>query len=140
MEVSLLFCCFYPVSVAADKHTHTFSDEDPSDVSSPSLPSSQGFLLLGFFFLLLLAIAAPRLSASGILPSAAGNRSTVYMLNRSKVGKAHYKTLYIQLSKPSSSSSGGVEGRGLFMSPSSRSRGSFLFTWKTQRSNFKRPI
>lgn len=54
--------------------SHTFSDEEPSDVSSPSLPSSHGFRLLGFFFLLLMTIAAPRRSASGILPSAAGKQ------------------------------------------------------------------
>lgn len=54
--------------------THTFSLDEPSDVSSPSLPSSQGLRLLGFFFLLLLSLSAPCLSASGILPSAAEKR------------------------------------------------------------------
>lgn len=63
------------------KKPNTFPVEEPSDVSSPSLPSSQGLRLLGFFFLLLLSLSAPCLSACGILPSAAGNKTTVYELH-----------------------------------------------------------
>lgn len=59
---------------------HTFSVEEPSDVSSPSLPSSHGLRVLGFFFLLLLSLSAPRLSASGILPSVAGKETTTEVL------------------------------------------------------------
>lgn len=49
----------------------TFSDDEPSDVSSPSLPSSHGFRTLGFFFRLLLSLPAARRSASGLRPSGA---------------------------------------------------------------------
>lgn len=113
---------------AKDKQGPTFSDEEPSDVSSPSLPSSHGFRLLGFFFLLLMAIAAPRRSASGILPSAAGKRGNGSDDERGDPRTPPPHVERLMFSKPSSSSSGGVEGRGRFMSPSSRSRGSFLFT------------
>lgn len=54
--------------------TGTFSEDEPSDVSSPSLPSSQGFRTLGFFFRLLLSPPAARCSASGLRPSAAAER------------------------------------------------------------------
>ena len=56
-----------------DNTYSTFSVEEPSEVSSPSLSSSQGLRVLGFFFLLLLSLSLPSLSPSDRLSSAPGN-------------------------------------------------------------------
>lgn len=68
--------CCHLVTMKTTDVTGTFSEDEPSDVSSPSLPSSQGFRTLGFFFRLLLSPPAVRRSASGLRPSAAAGRSS----------------------------------------------------------------
>lgn len=62
---NITFMLNYPLHM----QTHTLSEDEPSEVSSPSLSRSQGLRLLIFFFLRLLSLSALWPSPSAILPS-----------------------------------------------------------------------
>lgn len=62
---NIIFMLNYPLHM----QTHTLSEDEPSEVSSPSLSRSQGLRLLIFFFLRLLSLSALWPSPSAILPS-----------------------------------------------------------------------